>query len=224
MEPTQYVTIRACDLPADVGASARPIIQYRCEICGSFHHAEHLAVMCCNPYCPECGALRPEMAGRHFRPFNAGLCTHCREKLFNERLVEKLRHCTIIEKPTTNFIFHHSLPGNTYLDLSDYEECGWLLVEIVDDVCRNARKPVETPCYVFDCDAEHWDGLKLDDIIDNELEEWFEDAADHLQGVDELQQAVNAFNAKQHLTQFVASDRIIVLDPVRFKALIGINE
>ncbi|HAU6298002.1 TPA: hypothetical protein JD836_14940 [Citrobacter freundii] len=222
MNPTHFVLVEAekikhvlgCESPS-MGINANS--QYQCSKCKEFHHNEANAQLCCHPNCLNCGNELPHKRVGLF--VGAKVCDACREEEARKNVIEKLRNAERVDKPTTSFLF---VPGvEDYLNLDDYEDyaaSGLSLVDVVKDFCLDRAKPVPIPEYVYDCDAEAWQGLNLSTIIENDLEEWFEDAADHLTGVDELAKAIATFNAKQTLTQYHQSPRIIILDPARFDA------
>ncbi|HAT3959778.1 TPA: hypothetical protein I9Y37_001918 [Citrobacter freundii] len=222
MNPTHFVLVEheklkhvLGDISTSMGINA--ISQYQCSKCKEFHHNEGNAHLCCHPNCLNCGNKLPHKRVGLF--VGAKICGACREEETRQRVIEKLRNAERMDQPTTSFLF---VPGvEDYLNLDDYENYeanGLSLVDVVTNFCQDRAKPVPVPEYVFDCDEEVWEGLNLHTIIESDLEEWFEDAADHLTGVDELAKAIAAFNAKQTLTQYHQSPRIIILDPARFDA------
>lgn len=198
------------------------INQYQCSVCKGFHGTEDIAELCCNPNCMTCGELLPPalITPGFFRPRN---CQKCSDLHSQKQQAKRARECTMIDKPSTCFV---CLPGNDglYINLNDYEDSSLTLVEIVTAFCLDRVKAIPVPSFVFDCDEEEWKGLDLDQVIENELEEWFDDAADYLYGLDELKAAVKKFNAAQSLTQYHGNDSVIVLDPVAFAEYIKVAE
>ncbi|MEB2478137.1 hypothetical protein QMM96_22165 [Citrobacter freundii] len=222
MNPTHFVLVELEKIKHELGDGSpsmgiNAINMYQCGKCKEFHHSQGNAHLCCHPNCLNCGK---ELSHKRVGLFvGTKVCDACREEEARKNVIEKLRNAERVDKPTTSFLF---VPGiEDYLNLDDYEDyeaSGLSLVDVVTNFCQDRANPVPAPEYVFDCDAETWEGLNLHTIIESDLEEWFEDAADHLTGVDELAKAIAAFNAKQTLTQYHQSPRIIILDPARFDA------
>lgn len=65
--------------------------------------------------------------------------------------------------------------------------------------------PVEKrPAFAFCCEQWPYQGIDLDNVLENLCEEMFEEARDHLNGVEELEGAVVKFNeANQALTSWM---------------------
>lgn len=221
MKNTHFVLIEAEKikhlLESKPSAGYAVINQYRCHHCHQFHHTEIAAEMCCYPNCVVCGEPLPKSSIPDTW-FTGKKCPSCTETLARERLLNTLRNAERIKLPSTSFLY---VPGvEEYLCLDDYEDSAFTLPEIVEQFCLDRKKPLPMPYWVWDCDEEFWQGLSLNNIIENSLEEWFDDAADHIVGLDELAEAFRAFNAKQTLTQYHQSARIIVLNPDAFAEMI----
>ncbi|HAV1601550.1 TPA: hypothetical protein JG832_002440 [Enterobacter hormaechei subsp. xiangfangensis] len=216
MNPTEYLLVR----PEAALPGVKGVRRYMCEKCKQFHASWDLAQLCCDQTCEVCGKPLPP-----HKVNNVGLgihwkCEECTAIQIQGQKMSRIKRAEVIPEPTTRFIYSDNIPGG-YVNLDDYRDNGWTLREILEDVCHNAVKPVPVPCYVHDCDEEHWKGLNVSDAIESGLEEWFDDAADHIVGLDELLESVRAFNAKQELTQYhPALDRVIVIYPAEFNNFI----
>lgn len=229
MKPTPFILIEAATLDQlpklKTGINLNAINQYRCEKCKAFYPTNHLATLCCNPNCCECGKELPANKQGVTGIYSQVRCPECAkasmQKRQNALQAEMVRQSRMIAMPTGCFVYHPSFPNEGFLDLDDYKANGWTLAEIVADVCAHyGPKPIPVPAYVFDCDPEEWKGLDIDDLITNELEEWYEGAESCVNGLEELREAVKAFNDKQTLTQHHRADRLIVLDAEAFTKLI----
>lgn len=214
MKFTHYKLIEAKRAPHGLPAISR----YMCDECKSFHTSPDLAELCCDQSCRHCGKpLPPGKINDAVRNI-FWACDECLEKERYSLVLSRLRKAEVVQQPSTSWVYSDDLPGG-YINLSDYENMGWTLAEIVEDVCRNAVKPVEMPSYVYDCDAESWSGLNLSSILEDAMQEWFDDAQSFIEGGEELEAAIARFNERQTLTQYHASERIIILDPVAFQSL-----
>lgn len=216
MKITHYKLIEAKRAPHGLPAISR----YMCGVCKVFHVAPDVAELCCDQSCKTCGEPLPAHRVNNAARGIFWACEACNDKVSNDALLTRLRKADVIPAPTSSFVYTDALPDG-YINLDDYNGNDWTLAEIVEDVCRNAVKPVTVPSYIFDCDVETWAGLNLPTIVENTLEEWFDDAESHVEGMDELQAAIDRFNDRQTLTQYHQSGRIIILDPVAFQTLIA---
>lgn len=224
MKNTRFVLIEAEKL-THLLESDRPslavnaINQYRCDTCRTFYATELAAEACCNPNCIVCG--RKLLVSDMPRTLHGNTCASCMEANTRRHLIDRLRNAERVTAPSTSFVY---VPGvNDYLDLSEYEDSPFQLAEIVEEFCLDRANPVPVPAWVWDCDEVHWQGLDIEQYIENELEEWFDDASSQLTGMDALVAAVNAFNAQQNLTQYVYTRRVIILDEAAFAALTKVH-
>lgn len=67
-------------------------------------------------------------------------------------------------------------------------------IEYFEDLAADPDENI--PEFLQPCTQEPFRGLDLDSAIESMCEEMFEDAHDHLDGIDELQKAVDEFNKK----------------------------
>jgi hypothetical protein len=223
INPEEYLFLKVEPHTKGLNLQGVPVLRrYKCECCHTFHDTIDIAKLCCDPACIECGE-KVESRGRVMGVHHVR-CAACSDKLHAKRMAEiradNLRKSKIIGAPTHRFVYHPDFPNDGYLCLDDYPPNMWTLPEIIADLCANMLKPIPVPCYVFDCDSEVWEGMSIDEVLSNELSEWFDDAEDHLTGMDELRQAVKEFNAKQNLEQFHRADRVIPLDTDAFNELV----
>ncbi|HBM2815692.1 TPA: hypothetical protein LU109_003604 [Enterobacter hormaechei subsp. xiangfangensis] len=193
---------------------ARPL--YQCGDCGALYNHRSDAGNCCTPYkCTDCGEELPldKYPRNHFT--QRMTCKPCEDKKHLARLVEELARAERIEVPSTRYVYHDDLPNEGYIDLDNYNQNGWTLLEIIEDITD--QRP---PCFVWDCDEESWSGIDIDSAIENALDDWYEDAADQLTHYKELCAYIQAWNSEQTLTQYRPNKRIIVLDAERFDAML----
>lgn len=133
--------------------------------------------------------------------------------MINAKLIEKLKSAEIIEKPSHGWLYSdNEFIGNYgYFEINNLDEIDLVLDGVEDK-----------PCFLFDCNEEKWSGIDIDEAIENELCDWFEDASEQISHYDELNAFINEWNAKQHVCQYYPNyNRIIVLDTVKFNELIN---
>lgn len=115
-----------------------------------------------------------------------------------------LKNATIIEKPTHGWV---------YTNNEQYGHAGFFELDDINDFFDENEKPF----FVFDCDVNKWAGIDIDDVLANELENWYDGAGDHIVDYDELVNFVKQWNKKQHLTEYLPNmEKIIILDRERF--------
>lgn len=127
----------------------------------------------------------------------------------SNELRQILKNAAILEKPTHGWVYtdNDTIGFDGFFDLDD-----------IDDFFYKTEKPF----FVFDCDVSHWDGINIDDALDNELENWYDGARDHIVDYDELVNFVKQWNSKQPLKEFLFNrSRIIILDRERFDSFLG---
>lgn len=131
----------------------------------------------------------------------------------SKELIKRLKSAEIIEKPSHGWLYsNNEFIGNCgYFEINNLKEID-LVLDGVED----------RPSFLFDCDEEKWKGINIDDAIENELCDWFEDAAEQVTHYDELKAFISEWNAKQNVRQYYPNyNRIIVLDAVKFNEMIG---
>lgn len=142
-----------------------------------------------------------------------GTCSACWEvRKFREEQ-QRLRRATVIQAESHNdYVFadgygYHDGYFESLDDLLDHCDC----------------EGCEPPCFVHPCAPTTPPSLDADWICESIVEEQHEDfAASDLAGFEELEKAVEAFNARQTSYSWMwDSSRVIVLDHVRFDALLS---
>lgn len=196
--------MKATELFRDGG---KPAGIYFCAKCRRVHVEKSGAENCCAPEkCSSCGIVLNEENRARYKQ-----CNGCTEVRRTKKEIDTLRNAEIIQKPTHSYIHTYDAIGRN----DGFME----LCELYDEV---ESEGMTLPCYVFDCKEEHWDGLDADNIIENALSDWFEDAQDHIVDIEQLRDFLTVWNKKQTLCQYGEDQsRIIVLDQERFNALIG---
>lgn len=196
--------MKATELFLDGG---KPAGIYFCAKCRRVHVEKSGAENCCAPEkCSSCGIVLNEENRARYKQ-----CNGCTEVRRTKKEIDTLRNAEIIQKPTHSYIHTYDAIGRN----DGFME----LCELYDEV---ESEGMTLPCYVFDCKEEHWDGLDADNIIENALSDWFEDAQDHIVDIEQLRDFLTVWNKKQTLCQYGEDQsRIIVLDQERFNALIG---
>jgi ribosomal protein L40E len=133
---------------------------------------------CCT--CWECG--KPlETSTQHYDHYHQD-CDRARRDRIDAARLEKAELIEDYDGPVY-FEGGHGSFGDSYF--ADVHE----LAEWLDDQDERDR-----PEFVHCCTSSPVAGLDLDSILESACEESFEDAEDHLNGRDELQKAVDAFN------------------------------
>lgn len=130
-----------------------------------------------------------------------------------KELIKRLKAAEIIDKPSHGWLYsNNELIGN----------CGYFEINNLDEINLVLGGIEDKPCFLFDCDEEKWGGIDIDDAIENELCDWFEDAAGQVSHYDELKEFISKWNAKQHVFQYFPNyGRVIVLDRVKFNQLVN---
>jgi hypothetical protein len=143
---------------------------FGCGECGSVYATTESALRCCKQdYCQDCGVE----VNQHWNK-----CSSCSEFARNEKAV-------LLTK----------WDGPVYDDSRDkYYESIEELAEWYEDESEDDR-----PEFIFPCKEVSFKGLDADDILMNATEDLFEDAYDHLKGVDLFRSAVERFNEAQDL-------------------------
>jgi len=132
--------------------------------------------------------------------------------MYNKKIIEKLKAAEIITKPSHGWLYsiNESVGNYGYIEIDSLDE-----LDLFFDGIENI------PCFLFDCDEEKWSGIDIDDAIDSELCEWFEDAAQQINHYDELKAFISEWNAKQTLRQYYINyGRILILDKTKFNELL----
>jgi hypothetical protein len=172
------------------------VVAYFCSSCRRVRATEKEAESCCTPKLCECG----EEVKTHYTS-----CQSCIDKKRLKELKEKLSKAIRVTTPSTDYVYSECTGDNEgYFELGSIEE-------VFDDS--------ELPFYVHDCDRQEWKGLDAGDLVNDALEsDWYEDANDDVVEFEELNKFLETWNKKQNLHQFMATDRIIVLDEAKFNA------
>jgi hypothetical protein len=84
-------------------------------------------------------------------------------------------------------------------------------VDALRDYCEDDDTPL--PKFVFGCTERVWDGIDVDRAIENDLEEFHEDAMGDVRDLAELHAFMKTWNAKQCIpSYYVDYKQVIVLD------------
>lgn len=120
-----------------------------------------------------------------------------------------LKNAAILEKPTHGWV---------YADEKITGFGGFFELDNIDDFFYEKIKPF----FVFDCDIHKWAGIDVDDVLDNEMNNFYEGADDQIVDYDELVNFVEQWNSKQHLSEYLCNlGRIIILDREQFDSFLG---
>ncbi|MCD1124840.1 hypothetical protein LPW36_02115 [Jinshanibacter sp. LJY008] len=181
----------------------KPTGIYFCSGCRKIYSIKGLAENCC--LCRQCNnqIIDPQYDFQ-------SVCSNCRSVNSERNKKDKLRNAERVTKPTTDFIYSEDFSRNEgYMTVDELEE-------------EAAQDDVELPCYVYDCDSQNWGGIDIGDCLENEFQDWFEDAQDHITDYDGLYAFITEWNKKQTVTQYMVNyNRIYVIDEDRFNQLIS---
>jgi hypothetical protein len=152
----------------------KDVFVWACGECGFISSNEEMAKKCCS--CLTCGTKLDRSRGYTN-------CDSCREKERAKSEEERFQKAEKLE----------SWDGWVYLEGAGYNE-GYFrsLGELVDFLEDDEREV--WPEYIFICKEQPFPGADIDSIIENVTCEMYEDAADNLNGLEELEKAINAFN------------------------------
>lgn len=143
---------------------------FACGECGCVYSTRESAIYCCKQsVCESCG-----------KDCNKGWikCGDCSDKIRLEKAIEI--------KPEDHDGAVYYEPSDRYFESYD---------EALDYYCDEDEKPD----WLHPCEEHPCPKLNLDDVLINLVEDLFEDAYDHLNGIKELQVAVDKFNSCQSL-------------------------
>lgn len=148
------------------------------------------AAKCCAPkYCQDCGK---EIESYRLR------CDPCQMKAWFQT-GERMRETDYKGR----FIFCEEGYGSQdgYFESTDD----------LRDYCQD--EGVDLPAFVFGCTERVWNGIDIDRAIENDLEEYHEDAIDSVHDLSELRAVIKVWNEKQHISSYhVDHKQVIVLD------------
>ncbi|MBD3785665.1 MAG: hypothetical protein IE922_01665 [Sphingomonadales bacterium] len=163
---------------------------YACSDADAHAAARRAADECCTPKYCACG--KPIEA-----PWTA--CGSCRERL-------RLEKATVITD--------YNGPVESDKTRGEWGEGYSSDVAALIESCAEYDDPV--PAYCWPCTSVPL-RLDLDRILERACEEQHEDALDQIEGADELQEAIDRFNAAQTcVTYYPDHSRVIVIDQDRF--------
>lgn len=146
---------------------------FACGECGLVYGSRDSAIYCCKQQvCESCGGDAPKAWI---------LCSPCRDQKMWDNAEEIKEH-----------------DGPVYDESRDrYFSCYEEAVEWFMDNEEEDRPEFLQPCLESRCPK-----IDVDYVLENLVEELFEDAYDHLKGVEELRKACAEFDAKQTLTSW----------------------
>lgn len=173
---------------------------YRCWDCNKVYLEKEFAQSCCAPKkCSRCGVSMDK-----HRPYIA--CDPCLEILKAHRV--KVVDCSEAED---GVIYSDTHQGN-------WDDGYSSSIEEMEDLHRD--EGWEMPAYVHPCEATAFQ-FDPSDVLDRCHDNHHEDAVDQLVDTKGLFAFFKEWNAKQNVVSYHPKrDRIIVLDQVRFQALL----
>lgn len=182
-------------------ADGRPAKIFFCGICRNVHRTEAQADECCAPYkCIYCGT---EIA----RETHRTACPACIAAKDREK--EAARFAAAEKVETWDGWIYSEGHGNNEGFFRDLDE----LREWIEDECDDGAP--EMPEYVWTCDAINFAFVHLDqftEYIESNSEAYDDFDVDDLQGLDDLQKALDAFNE--------ANKSVVSYRPNRKRALL----
>lgn len=160
---------------------------WECGECGTYHAGgEHFAFECCKlGKCKMCGVCTDYSYKTR--------CRACENKYLIEKAVEvKDEDGWVCEIDSDNF----------------YESMGELWDHYEDN-------PESRPVWVHPCKKETWNGIDIEDILENCLDNFDEDARDRIVDYEELENFLKSWNAKQDIVSYYpeTNKKIRVYDP-----------
>lgn len=181
---------------------------YHCEKCRIVKRTKAEADQCCAPVkCADCGS---ENVPKYYT-----VCDACRHKKEADREAERFAKA---EKVTewSGAIYSDGRGWNEgfFANVEDLED--WLACEEEDDGSQPDR-----PEYVWTCDDKPFCQLDYDHIIENAIQEAYEDwEPDSITGADALKAAIEAFNEanKEHVSWEPNYKRALLLLPLAGRA------
>ena len=179
---------------------------WACPKCGKAYVSQAWADNCCFYHAP-----RPCVCGKTTKSEYQYKCDDC------ATVARLIKAKQVPESEYSGYVFSEHMAGyeDGYYRSADYFREAW-------GDAADEDSSTEMPCYVWACTAKTWGGIDLDRAIEGDLEEHFEDAADHIVDEKELYDFVADWNKKQHIVSYTMDPgRVVVLDQVRFDALIG---
>lgn len=178
-------------------ADGKPSKVWFCSACRMTGADQDAAERCCRPNVCACGA---EIDERYY-----ATCKACREKVSEGRELAKFQAAEKVE----------NYDGPVYSDGLGWNE-GYFsnLEEMMDEI-----PPEEWPEYVWTCDVTPTVSLSFGNLIDNI--EFPENQDEHdLDGVKELEEALEAFNKKnENMTSWNPNYKACVTSPGGFKRM-----
>jgi len=149
-------------------------------------------------YCGKCGSVYSLKAGLQMREYAEKCCLP--------------KRCPGCDKDTGFSGLCHDCHDAKRFEVATKvpasEYTGWVAVgdDYFDSVAslieRRQDEDAPLPKYVWGTTETTWDGLDVESALENELENSFEDAIDHVTDMDELRAFVKAWNEKQSITSY----------------------
>lgn len=169
------------------------VVAVACGTCGRVYALnDGFAERCCDPRCADCGAELPLRGGW-------ACCAPCLEKRNARSEAERqAKAIRVTEADYDGPVFHDGAWNEGYLrdvdELREWAEC----------------KGVEMPAAVWACTSKPLHLASASQLCEDMTQDSFEDAYDHLVGIEELQVAIDAFNAKQTAEEWEVDYSLLV--------------
>lgn len=178
-----------------------------CAECGKLARGESnfdISQKCCA--CYECGEPIPKEERFTANTMYHRKCDDARRRRIDAEALAKAELVEDYDGPVY-FEGGHGSFGDSYF--SDVDELAEWLDDQDEDVVR--------PEFAFCCEEYPFKGLDTDQLIEQCCEEMEEDSADHLDGVDALNEAILAFNKanESHISWFCDRKRKVAVPPAQ---------
>jgi hypothetical protein len=149
------------------------VVHYACGVCHIPRPNYGAAKKCCEHYfCSVCGK---DLGAKTYY----SKCTDCVSKEIQEKT-------EIVEY--TNQIIANEDGGNYF------ETIGEAIDHYYDDFMEDETS---IPEYLFVCNVDKWEGIDIDNVIENGMENHHENAGDQIVDIEEIRSFVKEWNAKQ---------------------------
>ncbi len=170
---------------------------FACKSCQRSHLDKANAEKCCSPYaCHVCGV--------ETRQYYTARERHSRGA--------RLLKATITDNSPCEWVYDENGGGHQ----EGYFDSVESLLDWYSD------EDGSRPLYVYACKERRWKGISLGDVLENELDDHYEDAEDALVEVKELGEFLRAWNAKQKIVSYdVDYSRVVRIDADGFAVMLA---
>lgn len=169
------------------------VAAYACGECRVIYGYEEMARKCCSPRVCGCGAA---IAYRYYTA-----CDDCRRKADEKRADERFEKAPRVSRRDHNGPVCESEYGDKYHPDTESFVDEWMSYHDA------------LPAYVWACETRRLE-LDAEEIVRQELErsESDEDANDRVEGIDELQKAMNEWVERHPVEWWVPNGMVVMLD------------